>query len=235
MELAGHKPRVVGKLDDLNEAAIGRHACKAHAGGLELRLESVGNLEAVTVPLVHNLGAIDGRGTAPGRELGRIEAESLRSPLLLHPALVGGEVNHWVLGEHVELRGIRVAGAKRLPCELNHRDLKAEAEAEVWDALNARHVCGSDLSFNATVAVATRYQDAVHAGKFCGEEGGLGVIESLGVHPAKAHIDTMRPTGVTQRFGDREIGIREFGVLADDGDLHCRLLGNNLRGKLLPT
>ena len=189
----------------------------------------------MAVSLVHNLGAVDGRGAAPWRELGGIEAEALRAPLLFHTTLVRGEVDHWILGEHVELRGVRIAGAQRLSCEINHCDLQAEAEAKVWDALRARHVCCTDLPFNAAVAVAAWHQDAVHASEFCGENGGLGIIKSLSVHPTDAHINAVCPAGVAQRFGDREVGIRKFGVLADDGDLNRRLLGNDLRGELLPT
>ena len=96
-------------------------------------------------------------------------------------------------------------------------------------------MCGTDLSFNAAVAVAAWHQDTVHASEFCGEHRRLGVIESFGVHPTNAYINAMRPTGVAQRFGDRKVGIGKFGVLADDGDLNSRLLGNDLGGELLPA
>ena len=75
----------------------------------------------------------------------------------------------------------------------------------------------------------------MHPGEFCGEHRRLGVIESLGIHPANAHINAVRPPGVAQRFGHREVGIRKFGVLADDGDLNGRLLGDDLGGELLPA
>ena len=75
----------------------------------------------------------------------------------------------------------------------------------------------------------------MHASEFCGENGGLGIIKSLSIHPTNAHINAVCPAGVAQRFGDREVGIRKFGVLADDGDLNRRLLSNDLGGELLPT
>jgi hypothetical protein len=75
----------------------------------------------------------------------------------------------------------------------------------------------------------------VHAGEFCGEHRRLGVIDSFGVHPTNAHINAVCPTGVAQRFGDREVGIWKFGVLADDGNFNGRLLGDDLGGKLLPA
>ena len=93
----------------------------------------------------------------------------------------------------------------------------------------------ADLPFNTAVAVAAWHQDAVHASKFCGEDSRFGVIESLGIHPTDAHIHAVRPSRVAQRFGNREVGIRKFGVLADDGDLNRRLLSNDLGGELLPT
>ena len=68
-----------------------------------------------------------------------------------------------MLGEHVELGGVRVGRGERLSRKLNHRDLQAKAEAEIRDALGARRVCRANLPLNAAVTVAARDQDAVRA------------------------------------------------------------------------
>ena len=44
----------------------------------------------------------------------------------------------------------------------------------------------------------------------------------------------MRPTGVSQRLHHREVRVREFGVLPNNGNLHRRLLRNDLCHELLP-
>ena len=44
----------------------------------------------------------------------------------------------------------------------------------------------------------------------------------------------MRPTGVSERLHHGEIRVRELGVFPNDGDLHRRLLCDDLCNKLLP-
>ena len=73
--------------------------------------------------LVHNLSAIDGCGAAPRGELGGVEAEALCAPLLFNAALVRGEVDHGVLGEHVEFGRVRITGAEGLARDVDHRNL----------------------------------------------------------------------------------------------------------------
>ena len=113
VELAGHEPRVVLELDDLDEPAVGRLAGQHHAGRLERLAVAVVHLEAVAMPLVDDLLAVDRGGLRAGRQLGRIEAEAHRAALVLHLALVGHEVDDGVLGEHVELGRVGVGGARR--------------------------------------------------------------------------------------------------------------------------
>ena len=79
VELAGHEPRVVLELDDLDEPAVGRLAGQEHAGRLERLAVAVVHLEAVAMPLVDDLLAVDRGGLRAGRELGRVEARGASS------------------------------------------------------------------------------------------------------------------------------------------------------------
>ena len=123
MELARYKPWVIGEFNDLHESPVWRDSGEVHPGRLKLRLESIRHLKAVAVALVGNLCAVHGCGAGADCQLRRIEAESLRAPLLLNAALIWREVNDRVLGEHVELRGVCIGRGERLASELNHGDL----------------------------------------------------------------------------------------------------------------
>ena len=160
MELAGHEPRVVDQLDDLDQPAVGRLPGQHHAGRLERLAVPVVHLEAVAVALVDDLLAVDRGGLRAGRQLGRIEAEAHRAALVLHLALVGHEVDDRVVGEHVELGRVGVAGPDDLAGELDDRALEAQAQAEVRDAVLAREVGGEDLALDAAMAEAARDEDA---------------------------------------------------------------------------
>ena len=129
-------------------------------GRLERLAIPVVHLEAVAVPLVDDLLAVDRGGLRAGRQLGRVEAEAHRAALVLHVALVGHEVDDRVLGEHVELGRVGVRGADDLARELDDRALQAEAQAEVRDAVVAGVVGGEDLALDAAMAEAARDQDA---------------------------------------------------------------------------
>jgi hypothetical protein len=55
VELARHKPWVIGEFNDLYKAPVWRDAREVHPGRLKLRLEAICHLKAVAVPLVGNL------------------------------------------------------------------------------------------------------------------------------------------------------------------------------------
>ena len=93
MELAGHEPRMVPELDDLDQPAVGRLPGQDHAGRLERLAIAVVHLEAVAMALVDDLLAVDRGGLRAGRQLRRVEAEAHRAALVLHLALVGHEVD----------------------------------------------------------------------------------------------------------------------------------------------
>ena len=154
MELAGHEPRVVLQLDDLDEPPVGRLAGQEHAGRLERLAVAVVHLEAMAMALVDDLLAVDRRRLGAGGQLGRVEAEAHRAALVLHVALVRHEVDDRVLGEHVELGRVRVRRADDLAGELDDRALQPEAQAEIRDAVVAGVVGGEDLALDAAMAEA---------------------------------------------------------------------------------
>ena len=112
------------------------------------------------------------------------------------------------------------ADADDVARELDDRALETEAQAEVRDLVFARVVGGEDLALDAAMAEAAGHEDAGRA-----LEAFVDVLlrQRLRIDPADARIDLVRPGGVLERLGDREVGIRQLDVLADEGDLEDRL------------
>ena len=159
VELAGHEPRVVAQLDDLDQAAIGRHARQEHARALEGLAVAVVHLEPVAVTLVDDLLAVDRARLRARQQLGRVQAQAHRAALVLEVALVGHEVDDRVRREHVELGRVDVVRLQDLARELDDRALQAEAQAEVRDPVVAREVRREDLALDAPMAEAAGHED----------------------------------------------------------------------------
>ena len=166
--------------------------------------------------LVDDLLAVHRRRLRAGREAGRVEAKAHRAALVLHVALVGHEVDHGVVGEHVELGRVRVAGADDLAREFDHRALEAQAQAEVRDAVFAGEMGGEDLALDAAMAEPAGHEDAGGAVEALVQ---VLVGQRLRVDPADPGVDLVRPCRVAKRLRDREVGVGELDVLADEGDL----------------
>ena len=220
VELAGHEPRMVRQLDDLDQAAIGRLTGQHHARTLERRAIAVVHLEPVAVSLVDDLLAVDRRGLRARGEARRIQTQPHRAALVLHVALVGHEVDHRVLGEHVELGRVGIARADDVAGELDDRALQPKAQTEVRDAVIPGVVGSEDLALDPTMAEPAGHEDAGHARQRVGDVLGS---QLLGIDPAHLGIDAMGPRGMAERLGDRQVGIGQLDVLADEGDLERRL------------
>ena len=137
------------------------------------------------------------------------------------PPLVRHEVDDRVGREHVELGGVHVVRAGHGAGEVDHRALQAQAEAQVRHAALPRVPGGEDLALDPAVAEATGHEDRRGADKRLVD--GLGG-ERLRVNPAHLHVHSVRPARVLERFGDREVRVRELDVLPDEGDLQLGLV-----------
>src|SRR3989440_509421 len=90
-----------------------------------------------------------------------IEAQAHGAALVGERPLLGEEIDHEVRGAGSELRRVGALQAAHGPCELDHRTLHAETDAEVGHALLARVAHRLDLALDAAVAEAPGHQDAV--------------------------------------------------------------------------
>src|SRR5215207_2420249 len=143
--------RMVGQLDDLDEALVGCGARHDQARRLEPAAQEVVDLVAMAVALVDDRLAVDLARLRVGVQLHRVGPEPHRA----------AQVDDRVLGVRVELAGVRAIHADHVAGEVGDRHLHAEADAQVRDALLARDARGGDLALDAALAEAAWDQDAV--------------------------------------------------------------------------
>ena len=160
MELAGHEPRMVRELDDLDETAVWRDAAEDHPGLAEHLAVLVVELEAMAVALVHDLLAVCLVGESARGQLARVQAEAHRAAHLIDVALLGHQVDDRGRGERGELGRVGVGRVQGLAREVDHGALHAEAQAQVRDAVVARIARRDHLALYAAVAEPAGHDDA---------------------------------------------------------------------------
>src|SRR3989441_2533560 len=163
VELARDKPRVVGQLDDLDQASVGREPAEHHAPLAHHLTIFVVELEAMAVALVHDLLSIGLVCVGTRQQLAWIEAKSHRTAHLVDVSLFGHEVDDRCRGERGELRRVGIRRLELLAREIDHRALHAETEAQIRNAVVPRVARGDDLAFDAAIAKTTRHDDACYA------------------------------------------------------------------------
>ena len=168
------------------------------------------------VPLVNDRLAVRVARTRALLDLDRLRTEAHRAAEVLDLLLLGEQVDDRERRLGVHLGRVRTLHAADVPCELGHRDVHAEADAEVRDLLFARHTAREDLPLPTARAEAARDEHAVDLLELvhC-----LLVGHVLGVDPAHVHPATRVNACVLQRLVHREIRVVELHVLADERDL----------------
>ena len=215
VRLRGHEVRVVRDLDELDQPVVGRQAAEHEAVLLELRAVPVVELEAVPVALVDDRLAVDLAHRRALQQLGRIGTETHRAALVLDVVLVGHQVDDRVGAARLELRRVGVLETDDVASELDAGGLQPEAQTEVRDLVLARHLRGLDLALDPAVAEPARDDDAVGATE---PVHGVVAVEVVRAHPVELDADRVVQAGVAQRLDDRQVGVGQLDVLADQGD-----------------
>ena len=104
---------------------------------------------------------------------------------------------------------------------LDHHALQAEAEAERRHAVLAGESQGAELALDAAHAEAARNADAVEAREV--PLRALGRLALIGGDPLDVDLRVVREAARTERLGDREVGVGQVDVLADEPDRHLVL------------
>ncbi len=185
---------------------------------------------AMPVPLRHGRRAVDPVRERTGDDVARLAAEAHRAaqvgirsaPLDRAVAVLplGDEGHHRMPRVGIEFGAVGAFEAGDMPRVLDHRELHAEADAEIRDAVLPRVADRGDLALDAALAEAAGHEDAVHAGKTVGAV----ALDRLGIDVVDVHLAAGMDAGVRQRLRQRLVRLRQIDVLADHRDVH-RVLG----------
>ena len=224
--LGGDEERVVGQLDDLDQAVVGRGAAEHEPGVLQALAQVVVDLVAVAMALVDHGLVVDRAGAGAVVELHRVGAQAHRAAHVPHFLLLRQQVDHRVGRLGVELGGVGAVHARHVAGELGDGDLHAQADPEVGHVPLAREAGGVDLALDPAHPEAAGHEDAV-----AGLELALGllVVQPLRVDPADLHPAAVVGSGVVERLDHGHVGVRELGVLAHQRDAHGRGRGSSIR------
>src|SRR5664280_773816 len=213
-----HVGRQLGELD---QAAVGRGAGEAESGLLDLGPVVVVDLVAVAVALIDQEGTV---GTGDDRafgQLGRVGPQPHgaakvagaldESLLLLHRG------DHGIGGLGVELAGGRVCDAEDVAGVLDHHALQPQTQTQCRHTSDAGPLQRPEHALDSSNAEAARDDDRVDAAQSL-LGAGLGLALVTG-DPADRDLGIVVETTSAHGLRDRQVGVRQVDVLADQGDL----------------
>src|SRR5882762_4070110 len=187
MELAADEPGMRWQLDHLAQLLALGEAGNAQALVLQPLHVLVVDFIAVAVAFVDHVRAVDLAREAPGLERSALGAKTHRPAEIgfFVPALnaavavlpFGHERNHRVRRVAVEFRAVRARKPDDVPRELVHRELHAQADAEIRDLVLARVLDRFHHAFHAALAETARNEYRVHAFQERGVEGMMKAIQ----------------------------------------------------------
>ena len=152
----------------------------------------------------------------PGCEHGVVGAEPHRATHVGDVALVVHQIDHRVLRGRVHLARVGTDHAQHVAGELGGHRLQTEAQPEARDVLLAGEPGGGDLALEPASAEAAGDHDAVEVAQTIGGEQAFDV---LGLDPVDLDLGAVVEPGVLERLDDRQIGVGQLDVLADQTDL----------------
>ena len=181
------------------------------------------DLVAVAVPLVDRAWRRRSRASdRPSARCGRVGAEAHRA------AEVAGALDERLLLLHRRDDRVRRArgrtrwsDASAMPATLRAYSMTMHCRPRqmprVGTWLLAGPLQGAELALDAADAEAARHEHGVDAAeRLLGAGLGLALVAG---HPADAHLGVVVEAAGAHRLGDREVGVGQVDVLADQGDL----------------
>src|SRR4051794_15799157 len=174
----------------------------------------------MAMALVDHLFAVRLGGFGAGGKSGWIKAQAHRAALVFHLALVGHEIDHRRVGEHVELGRVGVRRTDDVTRELDDTALQTQAQAQVRNAALARETSSENLALDAAVAETARDEDPGRAAQAL-----VAVLDRQRLRVDPAHDDRapLGPTRVAQSLRHRHVRVGQLDVLADERDLELWL------------
>src|SRR5437773_3226047 len=225
MELAADEPRVRRQLDHLAQLLALGEAGGAQALVLQPLHVLVVDFVAMAVAFVDHVRAVDLACEAPGLGHGALSTQPHRPAEIglfvaaLDAAVavlpLGHEGDHRVRRVAVEFRAVRAREADDVARKLDHRELHAQAYAEIRDLVLARVLDRLHHAFDAPLAEAPGDEYRVHAFQ---ERADAVLLDRLRIHVTDVDPAARVDPGVDERLVQRLVGIGEVDILADHGD-----------------
>src|SRR5467141_2067449 len=233
MELAADEPRVRWQLDHFAQLLALGQAGNAQALVLQPLYVLALDFVPVAVAFVDHVRAVDLAREAPGLERGALGAQAHRAAEIglfvaaLDAAVAvlpfGHERDHRVRRVAVEFRAVRAREPDDVARKLDHRELHAQADAEIRDLVLARVLDRLHHAFDAPLAEAPGNEYRVHAFQ---ERADAFLLDGFRIHVADVDLAARMDSRMNERFVERLVGIGKVDVLADhgDGDFVLRVL-----------
>src|SRR6266702_1558048 len=225
VELAADQPGMRRQLDHFAQLLALGEAGNAQALVLQSLHVLVVDLVAVTVAFVDHVRAVDLAREAPRLERGALSAQAHRPAEIglfvaaLDAAVaalpLGHERDHRVRRVAVEFRAVRAREADDVSRKLDHRELHAQADAEIRNFVLARVLDRLHHAFHTALAETARNEYRVHPLQ---ERADAFLLDRFRIHIADVDPAARVDPGVDERLVQRFVGIGEIDVLADHGD-----------------
>src|SRR6266581_3324109 len=225
VELAADQPGMRRQLDHFAQLLALGEAGNAQALVLQSLHVLVVDLIAVAVAFVDHVRAVDLAREAPGLERCALSAQAHRPAEIglfvaaLDAAVavlpLGHERDHRVRRVAVEFRAVRAREADDVSREFDHRELHAQANAEIRDLVLARVLDRLHHAFNAPLAEAPGDKYRVHAFQ---QRADAVLLDRLRIHITDVDSAARVDPGVDERLVQGLVGIGKVDILADHGD-----------------
>src|SRR3954468_13551840 len=223
MELHRDVIRMRRQLDHLDELSVERSSDDLESFlGDRFLVETV-ELEAVTMTLFDDVGAVQLVRLGAGLQLARIRAEAHRPAEIVDTQQIAQLVDDVRLGVGRAFGGIRVSQPADVARVFDGGPLEAVTDAEVRNLPLAGDLGGAHHPARAAIAEAARHEDPVGAIE---QLLAARLLERLGLDPADVHFQPVLEAAVIQRFVEALVGVLVADVLANhvDGHLVDRVL-----------
>ncbi len=229
MELAADEPWMLalGQLDHFAQRiALGRNAGNDQPGLFQARQIGVIDFIAVAMALGNHVLPINLARQRTFLETALLAAKAHRAAevgiriALLDPAFAvapfGNQRNHRVRIGSVKLGAVRARKTSDIAGELDHRELHAQAYAQVRHLVFPRIANRRNLAFGAAPAKTARHQDGIH----CRQRIAAVLFQRFGINVMHLDPAARVDARMHQRFSQRLIGFGEIDIFANEGDIH---------------
>ena len=213
--LNAHIERTVGKLDRFDKSAIGRKPRERHSAGGQSLAVIVVEFIAVTVTLAYLFRTVALLHCRAGLYHAGIGSGTKRTALVDIVALTGHEVYDLVRALLIKFARMSVLYSGNVSRIFYNRYLHTEADTEVRDVSFSCVLCREDHTLYPAASEASGNDYSVKPTELFLD---IETLYRLGIYPFDPDLCTVCISRVTERLGNRKIGIVKLNILAPQTD-----------------